>query len=79
MSSAITQHWSTALSEEIHGRCILVMTEGLASTHGQVPSFRHQPQGCQSLRLPSTTGTWGSTVWGRVTEVHNMQLFAPGS
>lgn len=80
MSSAVTQHWSTALSEDwLTGRCILVMTEGLASTQSQVPSFRHWPQGCQSLRQPSTTGPWGSMVWGRATEVHNMQLFSPGS
>lgn len=33
VSSAVTQRWSTALSEDwLTRRCILVMTEGLAST-----------------------------------------------
>lgn len=80
VSSAVTQHWSTALSEDwLTGRCILVMTEGLAGTQGQVPSFRHWLQSCQSLRQPSTTGPWGSRMWERATEVHNMQMFSPGS
>lgn len=51
MSSALTQHRSTALSEDwLTRRCVLMMTEGLASTQGQGPSFS------QSLRQPSTTG-----------------------
>lgn len=57
MSSAVTQHRSTALSEDwLNERCILVMTEGLASTQGQVPSFRHCPRAAKASGSPVPQG-----------------------